>query len=70
MTFDIGTAKQARQEIAAERNEDDLSAARGIFAGILMAGVLWVLLIVSVSLAHAELPAPPAVPAVTIYGAR
>ena len=70
MAFDIGTAKQAKQEIAADRNEDDLSAARGIFAGILMAAVLWVLLILSISLAHAELPVPPAVPAATAYGAR
>lgn len=70
MPFDITTAKQARQEQALDRNEDDLSAARGIFAGILMAAVLWVLLIFGVSLAHAELPMPLAAPAVTTYGAR
>lgn len=69
MPFDIGTAKQARQEQALDRNEDDLSAARGIFAGILMAAVLSVLLIFGVSLAHAELPAPPAALTAAIYGA-
>jgi len=69
MAFDITTAKQTRREIAADRNEDDLSAARGIFAGILMAAVLWVLLILSVSLAHAEPLVHPATPAATICGA-
>ena len=69
MAFDISTAKQTRRGTALDRNEDDLNAARGIFAGVLMGAVLWVLLIVSISLAHAELPVPPAMPAATAYGA-
>ena len=53
MTFDIANAKQTKQEPALDRAESDLNAAWGIFAGVLMGAVLWVLLILSISLAHA-----------------
>ena len=69
MTVDVATAKQTKQ-VALDRNEDDLNPARGIFAGVLMGGVLWVLLILSISLAHAEPVVHSAATATTTYGAQ
>lgn len=70
MISDIGTGKQAKQAAIADRQQDDLSAARGIFAGVLMGAVLWLLLIVGIGFVHAELVAAPQAPAATTYGVR
>jgi hypothetical protein len=70
MISDIATGKQAKQAAIADRQQDDLSAARGICAGVLMGAVAWLLLIVSISFAHAELVVAPQAPAAAPYGVR
>ncbi|HKN10030.1 MAG TPA: hypothetical protein VJ376_11185 [Pseudomonadota bacterium] len=75
MISDIATGKQAKrvalkQLAIVDPQQDDLSAARGIFAGVLMGAVLWLPLIVSIRVAHAELIVAPHAPAATTCGVR
>jgi hypothetical protein len=71
MTFDIATARQTNDKTVIHCHEDDLSAARGVFTGVLIGAVFWLVLIVSISIgfAHAGPHAALQTPAATTYDA-
>ena len=69
MTFDIATARQTYDETDGHCHPDDLSAARGILAGVLMGAALWLVLIVGIGFAHAGSPADLQTPAATTFDA-
>jgi hypothetical protein len=69
MTFDIATARQTHDEPVVHCRADDLSAARGVLAGVLMGAGLWLVLIVGIGFAHAGPHAALQTPAATTYDA-
>jgi len=70
MTFDMATAGQIDDRTVIHCPENDLSAARGIFTGVLIGAMFWLVLIVGISFARTDLHVAAQAPAPTTPGAQ